>query len=198
MVQLLAVVIPALLLGSIAAGVSMLKYGKELKDDPEYLARIADGRLVVSEHHENKLVDLSKFDKTAKLSVVIFLCGMLCIVLLGVVPSLRPVLSNEKQLGMTDVIQIFMFIAAVAILLVSKKDSNLVVKSSKIAEDDNKWTCACGAVNEGKFCTQCGAKKPEKVKLYRCNKCGWVPDDPKNPPKFCPQCGDPFNESDAN
>ena len=71
-------------------------------------------------------------------------------------------------------------------------------KDAKIAEDDNKWTCACGAVNEGKFCTQCGAKKPEKVKLYRCNKCGWVPDDPKNPPKFCPQCGDPFNESDAN
>ncbi len=129
MVQLLAVVIPALLLGSIAAGVSMLKYGKELKDDPEYLARIADGRLVVSEHHENKLVDLSKFEKTAKLSVVIFLVSMLCIVLLGVFPTLRPVLSNEKQLGMTDVIQIFMFIAAVVILLTSKKDSNLVVKS---------------------------------------------------------------------
>lgn len=62
---------------------------------------------------------------------------------------------------------------------------------------DEKWTCACGAVNTGKFCPNCGAKKPEKPKTFRCNKCGWTPEDPTNPPKFCPNCGDPFNEADA-
>lgn len=59
------------------------------------------------------------------------------------------------------------------------------------------WTCpGCGAVNKGKFCMECGAKKPAAAPLYRCDKCGWEPDDPSNPPKFCPQCGDPFNDND--
>lgn len=65
------------------------------------------------------------------------------------------------------------------------------------AADDGQWTCACGALNAGNFCTQCGAKRPEKPKLFRCDKCGWTPEDPKNPPKFCPNCGDPFNAGDA-
>ena len=63
--------------------------------------------------------------------------------------------------------------------------------------DDGQWTCACGAVNAGNFCTNCGAKRPEKPKVFRCDKCGWTPEDPANPPRFCPNCGDPFNEADA-
>ena len=58
------------------------------------------------------------------------------------------------------------------------------------------WTCSCGAVNKGRFCQNCGAKKPETAPLYRCDKCGWEPADPKNPPKFCPECGDLFDSND--
>ena len=58
------------------------------------------------------------------------------------------------------------------------------------------WTCACGAVNKGKFCSECGAKKPAAEPLYKCDKCGWEPEDPRHPPRFCPECGDPFNSGD--
>ncbi len=58
------------------------------------------------------------------------------------------------------------------------------------------WTCSCGAVNKGRFCQECGAKKPEGALQYRCDKCGWQPEDPAHPPKFCPECGDPFDGKD--
>ncbi|MDE6746955.1 MAG: SPFH domain-containing protein, partial [Oscillospiraceae bacterium] len=61
---------------------------------------------------------------------------------------------------------------------------------------DGGWTCSCGAVNKGKFCAECGKAKPAGEPLYRCDKCGWEPEDPKNPPKFCPECGDKFDEND--
>lgn len=58
------------------------------------------------------------------------------------------------------------------------------------------WVCSCGTANKGNFCTSCGSKRPAGEPLYRCDKCGWEPDDPKNPPKFCPECGDRFDDSD--
>jgi len=59
------------------------------------------------------------------------------------------------------------------------------------------WTCpTCGAVNKGKFCAECGAKKPADVPQYKCDKCGWEPADPTKAPKFCPECGDPFDAGD--
>ncbi|MCI8876651.1 MAG: SPFH domain-containing protein [Lachnospiraceae bacterium] len=59
------------------------------------------------------------------------------------------------------------------------------------------WTCSCGTVNKGKFCMECGKKKPEGAPLYKCDKCGWEPEDPYHPPKFCPECGDIFDENDV-
>lgn len=67
--------------------------------------------------------------------------------------------------------------------------------AAKPAEEG--WTCTCGAVNKGKFCSECGSKKPAGALLYACDKCGWAPEDPANPPKFCPECGDVFDEKDV-
>ncbi len=58
------------------------------------------------------------------------------------------------------------------------------------------WTCSCGAVNKGRFCSECGKPKPAGTPKYKCDKCGWEPADPAHPPKFCPECGDPFDDSD--
>ena len=58
------------------------------------------------------------------------------------------------------------------------------------------WTCSCGTVNKGKFCQNCGKPRPSGAPVYRCDKCGWQPEDPAHPPKFCPECGDPFDAND--
>lgn len=58
------------------------------------------------------------------------------------------------------------------------------------------WNCSCGTVNQGKFCMNCGKPKPAGAPQYKCDKCGWQPEDVHTPPKFCPQCGDPFGDED--
>lgn len=60
----------------------------------------------------------------------------------------------------------------------------------------NSWNCSCGAINTGKFCSECGNARPSKVKLYKCDKCGWKVENPNQIPKFCPECGDIFDEND--
>ena len=50
----------------------------------------------------------------------------------------------------------------------------------------DSWTCACGAVNTGKFCPECGAKKPDAPKKHFCVNCGY---ELKENQKFCPECG---------
>ena len=49
------------------------------------------------------------------------------------------------------------------------------------------WTCSCGAVATGKFCPECGSKKPEPKPAegsWTCPACGAAVNG-----KFCPECG---------
>ena len=68
-------------------------------------------------------------------------------------------------------------------------------KPRPVVSDDG-WTCTCGTVNKGKFCAECGTKKPAGIPQYKCDKCGWEPEKGVKPPKFCPECGDPFDDGD--
>lgn len=62
---------------------------------------------------------------------------------------------------------------------------------------DESWKCPeCETYNKSKFCTDCGAKRPAGSPVYRCDKCGWQPEDPRKAPKFCPECGDRFDDND--
>ncbi len=45
------------------------------------------------------------------------------------------------------------------------------------------WKCTCGATATGKFCPECGTAKPAEAEGWTCS-CGAV-----NKGKFCPECG---------
>jgi len=53
--------------------------------------------------------------------------------------------------------------------------------------EDDRWICSCGAINKGKFCSECGKQKAGGAV---CAKCGWKADG--DAPKFCPECGEKF------
>ena len=54
------------------------------------------------------------------------------------------------------------------------------------AAPEGGWTCSCGAVNTGKFCSECGTPKPEAPKKRFCGNCGAQLSEGQ---KFCPECG---------
>ena len=57
------------------------------------------------------------------------------------------------------------------------------------------WTCACGAVNQGKFCSECGQPKPEpKAEAGWTCACGHS----GNTGKFCSECGQPKPAAEWN
>ena len=56
-------------------------------------------------------------------------------------------------------------------------------QAAQKATSANGWNCVCGAVNNGKFCSECGKAKPEDKTSWKCE-CGSV-----NMGRFCPECG---------
>ena len=56
----------------------------------------------------------------------------------------------------------------------------------------DSWTCSCGATVTGKFCPECGKPRPAAAEGWTCS-CGAV-----NKGKFCSECGDPFDENDRS
>lgn len=124
---LLLVCVPATLIGTVAAAFSVLKKGKELKDDPEFQRRVAAGEiedLAKKALEGNEKETKFQATKEAKISVAIFLIAMVGIVLLGAVKSLVPVFADETSLPLTSVIEIFMLVAAALMVLLTKTDSN--------------------------------------------------------------------------
>lgn len=56
-------------------------------------------------------------------------------------------------------------------------------QTSGTSSAPQSWTCECGNVNQGKFCSECG--KPKPAGPWTCS-CGTV-----NTGKFCSECGKP-------
>ena len=118
------VCIPATLVGTVVCALAVIKKGKELADDPEFKARVAAGQIEDYTKAEKKERPATK---EAKISVAIFLIAMAGIVLLGAVKPLVPTLADGNKLPLTTVIEIFMLVAAAAMVLITKLDSDKVL-----------------------------------------------------------------------
>ncbi|WP_427833322.1 anaerobic C4-dicarboxylate transporter [Actinobacillus pleuropneumoniae] len=124
----LSVTMPATLLGLMLACVFVNKMGKELKDDPHYQKLLQDPEYVKANNTNTNLADIV-IKPTAKLSVSLFLFGALLVVLMGAVPSLRPVFDG-KPMGMAHTIEIVMLTIGALIIFFCKPDGNEITKGS--------------------------------------------------------------------
>ena len=126
--DVLMVTIPSTLLGIFLACIVVNKMGKELKDDPEYLRRLSDPKYadIFASQTSNKEIEISK---TAKVSVSLFLFGALLVVVMGAMPSLRPVFDG-KPMGMAHTIEIIMLSIGALIIMTCKPDGTAITKGS--------------------------------------------------------------------
>jgi anaerobic C4-dicarboxylate transporter DcuA/anaerobic C4-dicarboxylate transporter DcuB len=131
MVEVLSVTVPAALIGIFLTSLVMNRYGKELEDDPEYQARVADGRLAhLADGAEHELT----FTKSGRNAAYIFLAGVVVIVIFGLFPDIRPQMPGEEgalePISVTTIIEMVMFVVAALIMLVSKPEPKDVPESS--------------------------------------------------------------------
>ena len=121
LMDILKISVPCTLLGVLAGALYSLRVGKELKDDPEYQRRLANGELSDSHYKAKEVAD----PKKAGWAVALFLLATLGIVLFGSMESLRPRFELESGvvvMEMSHIIEILMLSAAALILLVTRTD----------------------------------------------------------------------------
>ena len=126
--DVLMVTIPSTILGIFIACFFVNKMGKELKDDPEYQRRLNDPKYADTFASTTSVKEV-EVSKTAKISVSLFLFGSLLVVIMGAVPSLRPVFDG-KPMGMAHTIEIIMLAIGALIILTCKPDGTEITKGS--------------------------------------------------------------------
>ncbi|MCM1111425.1 MAG: anaerobic C4-dicarboxylate transporter [Clostridium sp.] len=115
--DILAISIPATLAGVLAGAFLSRRVGRELTEDPVYLARLEKGM----ERENSRPVNSIRSLQRARLSVILFLLAAVAVVLFGSVPSLRPAWEGNP-LAMPPLIEIIMLTASALILLLCRVD----------------------------------------------------------------------------
>jgi len=129
--DILIVVLPASLVGLLAASFLQMRVGKELQDDPEYQRRVADGDITPL---DLSVLEERQLPPEAKRSTIIFLLGIGVIMVLGMFEELRPSFPDEAgalvPLSTAVTIQIIMGVTATAIVLTCGVKIKTVVTQS--------------------------------------------------------------------
>lgn len=82
--------------------------------------------------------------------------------------------------------------AALTASVLAETEAAKAAGLQRLQAGDLSWMCInCMTKNTGKFCTGCGAKRPERVDI-KCPNCGWMPGKDEKVPKFCINCGTPI------
>ena len=123
--QILMICVPATLTGVVAAAIVSMFIGKDLKDDPEYQARLKDGKIPAPASGTAR----PPLKPSAKISAYLFLVGVALVVLFGFFPELRKLPGEKAALGMPLVIEIVMLSVAAVMLLFTKVNVDDVPKT---------------------------------------------------------------------
>lgn len=134
LLDILMVIIPATLLGVIAGTLSVAWKGKKLSEDPIYQERLKAGKIT----EKSAEIELSGEKlRNARGSNLLFLLAIISVVVIGIVPELRPqyqMLGEGKletgQVDMGQAIMIIMLAAAGLMMLFFKAKAEEAVKGS--------------------------------------------------------------------
>ena len=145
--DIMLVCIPSSFVAILVAAFVQNRVGRSLAEDPEYQRRVADGR--IDPAHDSRLIDemIKNPNPRAKYAVMAFLFGVLLVVLLGSVPSLRPSFEADgevRRVSMPETIEIIMMSTAALIMLVGKADIHVAVKGNVFAAGMNAMVAIFG------------------------------------------------------
>ncbi|WP_327355468.1 anaerobic C4-dicarboxylate transporter family protein [Streptomyces sp. NBC_01304] len=126
--KIMAVAVPATLLGVLVAALVQSRIGKPLDQDPEYQRRLAAGE-IEPVAAEGTQAEAKPLKPRARWSAYLFLAGTVAVVVSGLFPDLRPEVPGAKgsaPLSMPATIEILMMAVAALILLVCKVDAKKI------------------------------------------------------------------------
>ena len=126
--EILMVCVPATLTGVVAGAIVSMFLGKDLKDDPEYQARLAAGQIPAPKAAGER----PPLKPAARISAYLFLTGVALVVLLGFFPELRKLPGAKSPLGMPTVIEIVMMAVAAIMLMATRVNVDEVPKTATL------------------------------------------------------------------
>ncbi|MEG9499502.1 anaerobic C4-dicarboxylate transporter [Mannheimia indoligenes] len=139
LLNVVGVTITATFCGVIAMSLYSLRRGKELEDDPEFQRRMQDPELRKQIEQTSATSLDEQLPASAKNSVYLFLAAIATIVVIAMIPSIKPtVAATGKVAGMDQIIQIVMLTFGGLILILTKTDpkkvpNGVVFKSGMVA-----------------------------------------------------------------
>lgn len=126
--EILMICVPSTLVGVVLAAIVSMFIGKDLKDDPEYQARLAAGKIPAPVEAAVR----AALPASAKPSAYLFLVGVALVVLFGFFPQLRTLPGAKSALSMPIVIEIVMMAVAAIMLLITKVEVDAIPKTATL------------------------------------------------------------------